>query len=253
MLFLRTDRYIGASLDLYGEYCDTESRVFAQLVSSGDVVAEVGANIGAHTVQLAKLVGNSGEVYAFEPQRVVFQLLCANVALNDAFHVRTYHAACGQQAGTMKVPPVDYRHPDSNFGGVSLVDVAQGEAVPVLALDALEFRALRLLKVDVEGMELAVIAGARQQIRRHRPVLYVENDRRAQSPHLIRLIQELGYDLWWHVAHLFNPRNHAGVQENIFGSTASINVLCLPNEVTNSVTGFRQVTGPEDWWEEPEG
>jgi FkbM family methyltransferase len=152
--------------------------VFAQLLSPGDVVFEVGANIGAHTVQLASLVGDNGQVHALEPQRIIFQLLCANVALNDAFNVRAYQVAVGQCGGTSKVPPIDYRRPGSNFGGVSLIGCAAGEDVPLIALDSLASPALRLLKIDVEGMKLAVIAGARRQIVRHRPGLYVENDRR---------------------------------------------------------------------------
>jgi FkbM family methyltransferase len=252
MLFLRSDKFIGASLDLYGEYCEAEAEVFAQIVSPGQVVVEAGANIGAHTVHLAKLVGEAGQVLAFEPQSTVFQILCANVALNDAFNVRTYHAAAGREAGTLKVPRLDYRR-NNNYGGVSLLGVTDGEEVPVIALDTLDLPALRLLKIDVEGMEREVIAGARRQIARHRPVIYVENDRREQSPLLIAEIQDLGYELWWHVAFLWNPRNYRGVQENIFGGVASINVMCLPSEQPNTITGFRKITGPEDWWEDPPG
>ncbi len=249
MLFLRTDRYIGASLDLYGEYCEAEAAVLAQLVAPGQIVAEVGANIGTHTVHLAKLVGETGQVLAFEPQRVVFQLLCANIALNDAFNVRTFQAASGADPGSLTVPPVDYRRNGSNFGGVSLLGVTAGDPVPVIPLDTMTLPALRLLKVDVEGMEVSVLTGARQTIARHRPILYVENDRRQNSAELIGLIQELGYDLWWHLPPLFNSNNHAGAAENIFGGTVSINLLCLPREQRHNVSGFRKVAGPDDWWE----
>jgi hypothetical protein len=47
------------------------------------------------------------------------------------------------------------------------------------------------------------------------------------------------------------PANHAAATQNIFDDRASINVLCLPNEVSNNVTGFRRITGPHDWWENP--
>jgi FkbM family methyltransferase len=214
-------------------------------------VAEIGANIGAHTVHLAQLVGSAGRVLAFEPQRVVFQILCANIALNEAFNVHAYHAASGSASGMLKVPYINYGFNDSNFGGVSLIDVAEGEDVRVIPLDTLPLPALRLLKIDVEGMEGAVILGARNQIMRHRPILYVENDRPGQSAELISLIEGLSYDLYWHFAYLFNQDNHAGVAENVFGNLASINLLCMPKEQPHDIVGFRKVTSPDDWWENP--
>jgi hypothetical protein len=74
MLYLKRDRYVGRSLDVYGEYSELEMQVFAQLLRLGMSVAEIGANIGAHTVPLAKLVGPGGAVL---PQRAMFYLLSA--------------------------------------------------------------------------------------------------------------------------------------------------------------------------------
>jgi FkbM family methyltransferase len=248
MVFLRADRYVGASLDLYGEYCYSESQLFDQLLAPGDTVVEVGANIGAHTVHLAELVGPAGQVLAFEPQRVVFQILCANIVLNEAFNVRTFNAGSGAVPGMLRLPEIDYAAPGSNFGAVSLVGASHGADVPIIPLDTLDLPALRLIKIDVEGMEADVIQGAAGHIRRHRPLLYVENDRRAQSPQLISLIQSLGYDLWWHFAPLFSPDNFMKISENIFDRTTSINMLCIAQDEARHITGLRQITGPDDWW-----
>ena len=248
MLFLRTDHFIGASLAAYGEYGEGEVRIFAQLVGAGQTVVEVGANIGAHTVALARMVGARGAVHAFEPQGVIFQILCANVALNEAFQVRTIRAACGRAEGVGPVPRVNYARAGSNFGGVALVE--DGEEVPVHALDSFDFPALRLLKIDVEGMELAVLEGARRQIATHRPVVYVENDRREQSPALIALLQASGYELWWHVPRLFDPDNFAGRPDNIFGTVAPINVLAVPAEEAARVSDLVRIDGPDSWWKD---
>lgn len=250
MMYLLTDKYIGASLDFYGEYCESEAEVFAQLLSPGETAVEVGANIGAHTVYLSQLVGPAGRVYAFEPQRVVFQLLCTNIALNEAFNVHTFHAGAGAIASSMMLPEIDYYHADSNFGGVSLLEQTQGDTVRIIPLDSLTIPSLRLLKIDVEGMEDAVLEGAREQILRHRPVLYVENDRRDRSNKLISMIEDFGYDLWWHFAPLFNPDNFAGVPENIFDNVVSVNLLCVPKEHYSNITGFRKVSRPDEWWED---
>ena len=106
-----------------------------------------------------------------------------------------------------------------------------------------------MLKVDVEGMETDVLLGARDTIGRLRPILYIENDRRAQSEGLIKLIGELGYNMWWHLPPLFNPSNFAGASQNIFGGIVSINLLCLPEEEPAKISGLRPVPGPKDWWQ----
>lgn len=251
MLFLRRDKYIGRSLDLYGEFSEKEGQLFSQMVRPDDVVIEVGANIGAHTVHFAKLVGPRGTVLAFEPQRVIFQLLCANVAMNKLFNVRPCLAAAGRRAGVLKVPPLDYAE-ERNFGGVSLLNVVVGETVRVIRLDSLSLPSLRLVKIDAEGMEVEVLSGARRIIARHRPLLYVENDRRRNSKRLIGLIQQLGYDLWWHLPRLFNPRNFNRNSKNVFGDIVSVNLLCLPREAHKTIQRLRKVKGPADWCEDTE-
>src|SRR5262249_40563429 len=144
------------------------------------------------TVFLARLVGAHGAIWAFEPQRVVFQLLCANVALNALSNVRTQQAAVGKAPGTITVPIINYAEAD-NFGGLSLGNWSSGEEVPLVTIDSLNLPVCHVIKIDVEGMEGETIAGAEQTIRRFRPVLYVENDRLESSAALIRQILALDY------------------------------------------------------------
>src|SRR5437667_3081653 len=73
MLYNLNDVYIGTMLDLYGEFSEGEEEVFRQFLRSGMTVVEVGANIGAHTLSIARHVGPQGRVLAFEPQRKVFK------------------------------------------------------------------------------------------------------------------------------------------------------------------------------------
>src|SRR6478672_202977 len=119
MLYNIHDMYIGRSLDLYGEYSEGEVEVFRQIVQPGHVVVEVGANLGAHTVFLSQQVGQKGVVVAFEPQRIVYQTLCANLALNNLPNVFALQQAAGSRPGGIKIPPVDYWH-ENNFGGLAL-------------------------------------------------------------------------------------------------------------------------------------
>jgi FkbM family methyltransferase len=193
-------------------------------------VVEVGANIGAHTVWFAQTTAsNGGAVIAFEPQRIVFQTLCANLALNNIRNVIAYQSACGETSGVIRVPVLDPNLPN-NFGGLELGGDhdAPGDLVPVVRLDDMSIRRCRLMKDDVEGMELGVLKGARETILRCAPVLYVENDRKDKSDELVRFITSLGYELYWHRPFLFSPHNFAGKAENVFPNVVSVNMLCVP-------------------------
>ena len=83
-MYTVNDAFIGRSLDLYGEWCDDEVHILGQILPQGAVAVDVGANIGTHPVGFARSVGPRGLVIALEPQRLVFQTLCGNVALNGA-------------------------------------------------------------------------------------------------------------------------------------------------------------------------
>jgi FkbM family methyltransferase len=247
MLYLVTDLYIGQSLDCYGEYSEEEDGLLRMIVRPGWMVLDIGANMGAHTVSLAQATGPNGVVLAFEPQRVIFQILCANVALNGLGNVYTNQAAVGREAGTVIVPNLDYSGVN-NYGGVALGGWSEGERVSLVTVDSLGLPACHLVKIDVEGMEGDVIAGAEQTIRRFQPVLYLENDRPEHSAALIRQILDLGYRLYWHLPHLFNPQNYFEVEENVFGRIVSVNMLGLHASVRQDIQGLHEITDPADQW-----
>lgn len=227
MLYNINDMYVGRSLDLYGEYSEHEVAMFRQILRPGMVTCDIGANVGCHTVFMAKVVGPKGVVVAFEPQRIVFQTLCANLALNALENVRTYHAAAGAKPGEIIVPAIRYDN-EGNFGGVALGNAKRGEMVPVMTLDALPFGNCHFIKIDVEGMENAVLEGAQETIEKLKPVLYVENNRQEHSKELIQRLFSMDYRLYWHRPPLFNPKNFFESADNVFGRIISRNMLCLP-------------------------
>jgi len=247
ILINRHDIYVGGSLRHYGEFSHLEWVLMEQLVPEGSVVCEVGANFGAHTVNFAKLVGSSGAVFAFEPQRLVFQALCGNMALNGLANVWCHHLAVGNKKGHITVPPIDYENA-ANIGGLSLTTGGPGERVELVRLDDfLEVNSLQLIKIDVEGMEQAVLEGAHDLIAKYRPALYVENDRIPKSESLIRHVQGLGYRLYWHLPPLVNPDNYFGEQMSIpILNVVSINMLCIPRETDMAIEGLQEILDPED-------
>lgn len=240
MLYNIHDVYIGRSFDIYGEFSQLEVVLFEQMVVAGDIVIDVGANIGAHTLYFAKAVGPTGAVLAFEPQRIVFQTLCANMALNSVTNVHCFQQGLAEKPGSLNTVPVSYGS-QNNFGGLALGNYAGGEVVEVGRLDRFNLPRCKLLKVDVEGMELQVLKGATGLIEKHKPILYVENDRPQNSDALIAFIDSLGYRMYWHRPGLFNPDNFLHNPNNVFGNIVSLNLLCLHGSMQQKVDGMQPV------------
>lgn len=248
MWVFKSDIYVSRSLALYGEYVTAEADVFRQVVKPGMHVVEIGANIGSHSVMLARACA-PGLFLAFEPQQRVFQLLTANLIGNDVQNARVYLEALGASHSM-----IDMREPDyarrGNFGSFSLTKAGAtgGRSLRVRTspLDSWELDACHFIKIDVEGLECDVIKGATNTIQRHRPIIYTENDRADQQGPLIELLTALGYSLYWHIAPLFRPDNFKRVSENVFGDTASLNMVCIPSERTFPVRGLQKID-PANW------
>ena len=246
MLAFQKDAYITRCLETYGEFSPGEWELLAQLIRPGMTVVEAGANIGAHTVALARAC-RPGALYAYEPQRRVFQVLCANLALNGVENVQAIPEACGAEPGHAVVPPLDYER-ENNFGGISLEpEGAKGEKVRVSRIDDLGLPACGLIKADVEGYEGEALRGAAGTIARCRPVLYVENDRAPKRDALIKLIAGMGYRLYWHTPPLARGNNFNRSQEDIFGGRRfiSLNMLCIPQE--RGTQTDMELIDPENW------
>ncbi len=195
-----------------------------QLLGTGLTVLDVGANFGTFAIALSRVVGPNGQVHAFEPQRLIYNMLIGSVALNSLTNVYGHNVAVGDREDRIEIPQFDYNHP-LNFGSIEFApeqgekltqtrghDPAKVEYVPLTTIDRFEFPKVHLIKVDAEGMELQVLGGALQTIRRCRPVLYAEyakGDREA----LRRAILKLDYV----------------VHEN------AMNYLCIPVELSNDI------------------
>lgn len=223
----RLDQYVGQSLDRYGEFSAIETGFLCALIGPGSTVIDGGANLGALTLPLAKRVGQYGQVYAIEPQRLTFQALCGTLALNSIPNVVALNVALGRTASSLTIPELDLTQPQ-NVGGLNIQGHEHGRPVPVLPIDALGLTSCSLIKLDLEGMERDAIAGAQTLIRKTQPILYVEADRAEQRDGLIADLKALGYRLWYHKPPLYNPGNWRGVRENIFGDLVSLNIFAVP-------------------------
>lgn len=232
----RHDTYVGRSMITYGEWGEAEVRLFKKLLRPGDVVVEAGANIGSHTIPLSRIVGHSGKVFAFEPQQLIFQMLCANAALNDCWNIDTRHAAVGATNTTVAMERLA-PNVEGNFGSIMVnaryADSLGVDRVPLVTIDSLALERLDLLKADVEGFEQAVIEGARKTIARLRPVIYLEhNDLNNWT--VPDLLWNLGYDCYWYFTTLWDPNNFYGSPEDIWSPAGSrifsYDIVALPHD-----------------------
>ena len=238
LIYNKNDVRVGRSIELYGEYCERAIVVFDQMLSPGQIVIDIGANIGWQTLFFARKVGPEGNVLAFEPQRLVFQTLCGNMAINSITNVHCWNAAVGAQQGQIVVPRLDHER-TSDLSAVELGSSETGDRVPVIVLDDMNLPRCDVLRIAAPGMESAILQGAASLLRRVKPMLYMSCQLDpARESELIKQIADLGYASYWHSAELFNPNNHAGNVENVFGSQALRSLLCIDSAVERQLTGF---------------
>ena len=248
-IYNRNDLFVGRSIDLYGEWCDAELDLLLGYLKPGDTVLDVGANIGTHAVPFAAAVGGAGTVFAFEPQRLFFQILCGNVALNGLTNVRCLPQAVGAARGSVRIPQLAPMVPN-NFAALPASGHASGENIDVVTVDSLGLTDCRLIKIDAEGMEPDVLRGARDTISACRPVLFVENNTVEKSASTLAAIRETGYRMWWHIAPYYNERNYLGNRENVFTKYfPEANLLCLPPDAEPRVPGLVECTVADDNWQ----
>jgi FkbM family methyltransferase len=244
MAYNPNDRYIGRSIERYGEFGEQELNVLRGALPEGGIAFDVGANIGTHAVAFARHVGPSGSVFAFEPQRVIHGLLATNATLNGLGWIHPIHAVVGAEPGDVLLPDYVYTN-DANYGAIGVQAADRGWPVRVVTLDDYCWLPrVDLLKIDVEGMEAQVLDGARAFLDRFRPAMFVENDRSSTSAGVLERLLAARYRAYWHTARLFNENNWRGERENIFGYTGTINMLCIPAEREQNVVGIPECTDP---------
>ena len=146
---------------------------FRRICRPGSIAFDIGANVGYHTLMLAKLVGTGGTCYAFEPNSENCRLILLGVEQNGFTNVKLMPIALSDRPGWAYFSP----HIGSNGGfatrGAEVAD-GSGTVVPVFVLDDLCLPGADIIKVDVEGAEYKVLKGAEKSICRSRPAIVSE-------------------------------------------------------------------------------
>jgi FkbM family methyltransferase len=165
----------GAGPNAYwiGTYEVVRMREFADALKQGDVVYDVGANVGIYSLYASSEVGNSGRVYAFEPLERNLNYLRQHLALNNLQNCTVLETAICNTEGTLAFSAAHWQPSMARLS-------PSGEiAVPSTTLDICVYGEQRLrppnvLKIDVEGAEFEVLSGATRGITEFHPTIFLE-------------------------------------------------------------------------------
>ena len=214
-----------------GVYEQGTVHVIRNILEQGDYFVDVGANIGFLSLVGAATVGKQGEVIAFEPVPSTFEILVENKDLNEFSQLQTEPFALGNATGKQII----YQE-DKNRGGASIaIERSElGTEIEVKRLDDLVLpKAIKLLKVDVEGFELEVLKGGEELIKRDQPAIIVEfsrdRDNEGSAMDMFHWLKELKiYDFY----RLKHGKERKSKLVNIISKTVGLpehdNIICLP-------------------------
>lgn len=156
LMNLDTADFIQRTVFLTGDWDDAVGAALRKHLKSGMTFVDAGANIGFFSLLAAKLVGPQGKVISFEPNPSVFDALLANVSLNGFTWIAPHRKGLFDQVGTGEI-----FIPDANCGGATMRPGGQGGVtIPLVRMDDVVNERVDLLKIDIEGAEVAALRGA---------------------------------------------------------------------------------------------
>jgi FkbM family methyltransferase len=204
-------------------------RLLPSLITPGMTVLDVGANIGFFTIPMSRLVGSDGAVFAFEVDEGAAVLLARNLAANECSNVTIVRAAVADREGSLAFVPDGF---DRGYIDWSSAD-RNPKAVPSITLDTyfekLNWPAVDLVKLDIEGSEWAALAGMRRLCERNPAMKIVvelnqETIRRAGGTErqLLDQLKSLGFDHGRVIERGLKPFS---LDKNLFTGGAMYNLL----------------------------
>lgn len=198
-LIVQVDDFVGAAVYSFGDLDPKITWVVRKILRPGDTALDIGANLGLVAVTMADAVGPAGRVEAFEPQPCLAALMVRSAALNGFAHLTVHQLALGR---TDTEVALHIPHDNAGHASIGRADMA-GETIRVpqrnaaSVLEGLGLGPIRLMKMDVEGYETEVVAGAESYLRHNPPdaILFEMNGRDGPfGDHpLIGRLAEFGY------------------------------------------------------------
>lgn len=178
------------------------------LVKPGDVVLDVGTNVGETLLNFAKLVGRDGYVYGFEPDEVNFGNVQKNIELNKFENVHVFNLGISDTKASVKLYRVDPHNLGMNriLSETEAADLTDYTTIETDTLDNViaqnNISRVDLIKIDIEGYEMHALRGGQRSLERFRPKLFIEVGytrliKNETSPNeMISFLNNLGYTVY---------------------------------------------------------
>ena len=202
---------IDFSIFLFGAFEPSTVRFYRKVLRPGDIVLDIGANIGAHTLPFAKCIAPRGRVYAFEPTEFAYNKLVENLTLNPELNgiVIPNHM--------LLKPPGDWHPPSEIYsswplkpvGDVHEKHLGQLRSLGAVTMDTVDsycaangITRIDWIKIDVDGNETTVLQGSMRTLRSMRPKLIIElspyvcREAGHRFDELVDLLRGAGYDFY---------------------------------------------------------
>ena len=170
-LFL-SKKGLGLSVSHYGTYEELEAKIMEEKIETGNIVVDIGANIGLHTLNMARIVGNTGQVFAFEPDPSNFEILKKNVKINNYKNIILEQKAVGDKHGKATLyqsdNPINHRIFPQTERATNQVQVELTNLDNYFDSDMID--KINFIKIDVEGMEFGVLKGMKNILKNNKKI-----------------------------------------------------------------------------------
>jgi len=196
--------FIGRYLLNNGEWEQFLYEFYSQILTKEDICVDAGANLGFHAIQFGRL---SKKVYAFEPQPMIYNQLCANILFNDLNDtIVPYRIGLGDEDTTAQMWSINneqvgdvfnwggrgIEHEESNFKSD---DFREEDQIQVKPLDSFNIEKCNLFKIDIQGYEWYAFQGSKNLVLENKPVILLENNpsRSNLDRKVLNYLSKLGY------------------------------------------------------------
>jgi FkbM family methyltransferase len=233
--FNTADREMGAAM-AFGLYEPGSVELMKKVVKPGMRCLDIGAQTGFYTCLMASLVGETGSVFAFEPVPSSFSMVEKNIKENRfEKRVKAYQLAASNKSTTINAIKV------SGMYVVGQVDNAESVSIKSVRVDEVVEGPIDIIKIDVEGHELAALEGMWGLITRYKPVIISEANEywlrtcsNSSANELVKLLASFGYEIY----------DADNLQQRIMSDSLSldlldkIDIVAIPESRSSLVLGI---------------
>lgn len=243
------DSAIGQNVARFGEFSPLIAAFLIEhAVEPSGCLIDVGANLGSICLPFA-LHRPGWRVLAIEASRSIAALLSTNAVSNDLLNVEVVQAAAGGESGLADFPNIGLGE-SRNYGTLALGGDGPTARTAMLTVDEIAPDDVGLVKIDAEGHDLQVLAGARKVLAQQRAIWIVEADPKypGSSAPVISTLLAAGYDLYWFFSPWVTPakvRMVAQISGATFALAGDTNVIALPPGAPNN-WGLRRIAHPSE-------